>query len=366
MNWRRKAKREPRHRRGVPPVPADHDAGLQPDAPAGQGNGTERAGADQERPLRPAARPHRQSAGDPAVLERRLLDPVRPGHQPLPRRHRRRRLGRDAERTGEHGLHLGDGAAVQPHACARRARPLRLRGIQRPRRARHRRMTGGDYSVEVNVSNATSVAQVLGSQISFWGEPGDSRHDPARGWGCIDGGREAPEGESCEIPSPRPTEPLLRLPTSCEGPLTATLTGDSWSGETLEGSATIPALSGCGELHFNPSITVQPEQHTSSTPTGVTIDVRVPQAGLLEDGGPPESDVRDTTVTLPEGLEMSPSAANGLQACSEQQAGFLGVNPRTRQTNSPPRAPRAPKRQSSASCGSGRRCSRTNSRAPFI
>lgn len=190
-------------------------------------------------------------------------------------------------------------------------------------------MTGGDYSVQVNVSNATSVAQVLGSQISFWGEPGDVRHDQARGWGCIDGGREAVEGERCETPSPRPTVPLLRLPTSCEGPLTATLTGDSWSGETLEGSAGIPALSDCGDLHFGPSIGVDTEQHTSSTPSGFRIDVKVPQPGLLEGDGPPESDVRDTTVTLPEGVEMSPSAANGLQACTEQQAGLLGVNPQT-------------------------------------
>ena len=128
--------------------------------------------------------------------------------------------------------------------------------------------TGGDYSVQVNVSNATSAAQVLGSQITLWGEPGDPRHDSARGWACIVGGGEAPEGEVCEAPSPRPTTPFLRLPTSCEGPLTATLTGSSWSGDLLEGSASIPALQGCGVLPFAPSITVTPERAFGEHPDG--------------------------------------------------------------------------------------------------
>ena len=66
---------------------------------------------------------------------------------------------------------------------------------------------GGDYTVQVNVSNATSAAQVLGSQITLWGEPGDARHDNSRGWACIIAGKEAPEGEACEPPSPRTLEP---------------------------------------------------------------------------------------------------------------------------------------------------------------
>ena len=84
--------------------------------------------------------------------------------------------------------------------------------------------TGGDYSVQVNVSNATTAAQVLGSQVTFWGEPGDPSHDSSRGWACIVGGNDAPESEPCQAPDPRPTTPFLTLPTSCEGPLTATLT----------------------------------------------------------------------------------------------------------------------------------------------
>jgi hypothetical protein len=186
--------------------------------------------------------------------------------------------------------------------------------------------TGGDYSVQVNIANATSAAQVLGTQVVFWGEPGDTHHDQSRGWDCIAGGSDAPEGESCEAPSPRTTTPFLTLPTSCEGPLTATLTGDSWSGDTLQEATSIPALEGCAALPFNPSIEVETETHTASTPTGLSVVLKVPQQTLLQAGGLAEADVRDTTVTLPEGVELSPSAANGLQACSEAQIGFTGFN----------------------------------------
>ncbi len=189
--------------------------------------------------------------------------------------------------------------------------------------------TGGDYHVQVNVASATSAAQVLGSQVTFWGQPGDPRHDSARGWACIVGGGDAPEGQSCEAPDPRPSTPLLTLPTSCEGPLTATLTGDSWSGDLLEGAASIPAPEGCDELPFTPEIEVKPETQAASTPSGLTVAVKVPQRTLLEEGALAQSDVRDTTITLPPGVELSPSAANGLVGCSEAEVGFEGLDSTT-------------------------------------
>ncbi len=202
--------------------------------------------------------------------------------------------------------------------------------------------TDGDYNVQVNVSNATTAAQVLGSEVIFWGEPGDPAHDQSRGWQCIVDGVDAIEGESCQAPDPRSTTPLLTLPTSCEGPLTATLSGDSWSGQTLAGSAIVPALTGCGGLPFSPTIDVTGEEHTASTPTGVTVDVGVPQAATLAAGGLAEADVRDTTLTLPAGVELSPSAANGLEGCSEAQIGFLGFNQASETNDFTPAAAECP------------------------
>jgi hypothetical protein len=56
----------------------------------------------------------------------------------------------------------------------------------------------------------------------------------------------------------------------------------------------------------------------------LNVDVRVPQQSTLEAGGLAQADVKDTTVTLPAGVLLDPSAADGLQACSEQQVGFEG------------------------------------------
>ncbi len=45
--------------------------------------------------------------------------------------------------------------------------------------------TGAGYGVTVSVNNASAAVQVLGSRVTFWGEPGDPRHNEDRGWACF-------------------------------------------------------------------------------------------------------------------------------------------------------------------------------------
>jgi hypothetical protein len=203
--------------------------------------------------------------------------------------------------------------------------------------------TNGDYGVTVSVKNATEAAQVLGAQITFWGDPASEAHDQSRAWACLREGLLRNEDETCQPPNPRPSTAFLTLPTACGGQLATLMAGDAWTGQHLDsgyvfkdgfGNA-MEHLQGCDQLPFNPSIEAEPvqpaseghpEEHTSAanTPTGLNINVKVPQQTTLQSDALAEADVRSTTVTLPQGVMLNPSAANGLQACSEQQIGYIG------------------------------------------
>jgi hypothetical protein len=200
---------------------------------------------------------------------------------------------------------------------------------------------GGDYDVVASVKNATELAGLLSSQVAFWGVPGDPSHNQSRGWECIEGGRHFESGEvdtPCPSSSDLPQTPLLTLPTYCAAdpasePVTSSMEVESWA---HPGFLTPPvyvwsgpleeplAFRACEELQFTPAISVTPEHQVASTPTGLSVDVKVPQSTTLEAEARAEADVRDTTVTLPAGVQVNPSAANGLQACSEADIGFIG------------------------------------------
>ena len=77
---------------------------------------------------------------------------------------------------------------------------------------------------------------------------------------------------------------------------------------------------------FTPSVSVQPTSHVTGAPTGLEVSVNVPQEGLESGAGTAQSAVKDVELQLPQGMSVSPSAASGLQACSEAQVGFQGVS----------------------------------------
>jgi hypothetical protein len=84
---------------------------------------------------------------------------------------------------------------------------------------------------------------------------------------------------------------------------------------------------GCGRESFTPTIGVAPDSAAGSTPTGLSVDLRVPQERLLVAGSLAESAVRNTTVTLPQGMALNPAAADGLLSCTTAQTGYEGVDP---------------------------------------
>jgi hypothetical protein len=195
--------------------------------------------------------------------------------------------------------------------------------------------TGEGYGVTVSVHNTTEAAQVLGSMVTFWGVPGAPVHDDARGWECLGGGSWLPPlpVRPCAPKDPAQPEPFLTLPTSC-GSLASTVEGEAWDTSPLVGplgersiaGESPTTLTGCKELPFEPSVAVKPDAHRASTPTGLTVEVNVPQGPTLTAGENAEAGVRSTTVEFPEGVQASPGAADGLETCSVGQAGFGGLD----------------------------------------
>ena len=200
--------------------------------------------------------------------------------------------------------------------------------------------TGEDYGVTVSVHYASEAVQVLGSKVTFWGMPGDERHDRSRGWACLLHVPEREPFEPCGTIQARSTEPFLMLPTSCTtakgepSTVETFVSGDAWNGdpltgpngETAIGSEHPAALSGCEGLSFTPSVEVEPEKHEASTPTGLDVTVKLPQNGTMEPvyENKAEAAVSSTKLELPVGLEASAGAANGLSACTVGEAGFNG------------------------------------------
>jgi hypothetical protein len=190
--------------------------------------------------------------------------------------------------------------------------------------------TGGDYGVIVSINKISEVTELLASQVTFWGDPGDPRHNEQRGWNCGSIGTLFGHGP-CEALNEPSSQPLITLPTSCTTPWKPTVTADSWaepavqdSGEyTLQDQYGHPlGLTGCNRLTFEPSISVTPDGQAGSTPTGLTVGIHVPQTAGLNPTGDAQATVKNTTVTLPAGVALNPAGADGLSACSLGQVGL--------------------------------------------
>jgi len=215
--------------------------------------------------------------------------------------------------------------------------------------------TGSDYGITASVRNIPQVEQVWASTVTIWGVPGESSHDPYRGT-CLSGTARRGKGEPGEglwaanepyveevsngkaCPAEVPAQPLLTNPTSCGEARAASLSVDDWEdpgdfatepgnlpGENvITKTAALPPLSGCEKLDFSPSLSVTPDGTAGSTPTGLNVGVHVSQESTTDPQGLGEADVKDTTVALPPGVQVSPSASDGLQACSNAEIGFEG------------------------------------------
>ncbi len=195
----------------------------------------------------------------------------------------------------------------------------------------------GDYGVTLGDSDsgraegkglqAVSVTLCSYGVEGFSNEPGPHASEPATA--------------ACARPTAG-TKPFLTDPTKCTGaaPVT-TLIADTYenlaayvsktvyTGTHLvgsEASATESFPTGCDLLQFSPEVEFKPSSASeggttqADEPTGATFALRVPQTNEAGVNASPE--LKNATVTLPEGMTVDPSAADGLRACSNAQFGL--------------------------------------------
>src|ERR1700719_586888 len=186
--------------------------------------------------------------------------------------------------------------------------------------------TEGDYGITGYLQEVTEVQRVTDATVTLWGVPAEPSHDPLRG-SCL-----SIFGSSLgTCAAGVAAKPFLRLPTSCEGKLTTKMEFDTWTSPlvALEESSEGSVPDECSALDFSPTIAVRPDSTVADSPTGLHVDLHIPQRE--DPGGLAEADLKDAVVTLPAGVVVNPSQANGLVGCSME--GPEGVNLKSPETN---------------------------------
>jgi hypothetical protein len=183
--------------------------------------------------------------------------------------------------------------------------------------------TGGDYGITTTFADIPDGFAMTRGRLTLWGVPSDPAHNSERGpcWGSSGYKDDAKEGGEC--PAGGVSKPFLSLPTSCTGPLQFSARIDSYEqpGVYAEAQTTTPAQTGCDKLAFAPDVIAQPEPAQAASPSGLSVEIQVPQT-YNNSVGLAESSLKDTTVTLPAGVAVNPSAGDGLAGCSEAAFGL--------------------------------------------
>jgi hypothetical protein len=181
--------------------------------------------------------------------------------------------------------------------------------------------TDGDYGLSAEVRNITQ-APIVATDVELWGVPSDPSHDPER---YCRGARANGDPLAFGCSSNAEPTPFLTNPANCSaGSLPTTLSFDSWEhpGDfvsqtlTTDRNGNPTAVTGCSEVPFNPDSATQQTTDQAGTPSGLDFELDMPTDGLLNAEGIAEAAIKRAQVTLPQGVTINPSAAEGLGACS--------------------------------------------------
>jgi hypothetical protein len=223
--------------------------------------------------------------------------------------------------------------------------------------------TDGDFGVDAMAVQIPAGLPLRGQTFTLWGVPWAASHDRYRpiagycggpppvvaiGLGMPVSGLEGGVAKGCSQqpqsydPSWGPIKPFLTTQTECSStPPVTTIIADNWHSNVVATEHSVaPLVDGCGDVPFDAEFGMATTASGADSATGLDVGLSVPQnndppaavrfnpddasgapSHWKSVAGRATSHLKDSVVTLPEGLSVNPSAASGLVACSDGQVG---------------------------------------------
>jgi hypothetical protein len=224
-----------------------------------------------------------------------------------------------------------------PNELARFAFPVPLSGSNAVSIGVNAR-TESDYGLEFHTFGIPRLLPSSGFTQFVWGVPGSPVNDQMRfalgankTGGCPGLQPDIKERMLAEpvslcttgdppVSSNAAVRPLLNNPTSCSGPLNISGEIVGYDNESDFAAAAFPALLGCDQLPFDPSMSAKPTTTSADSPSGLTAEMRTSQA--LSSESLESSAIKEVTMVLPEGFTANANAADGKAGCTAAQARF--------------------------------------------
>ena len=184
------------------------------------------------------------------------------------------------------------------------------------------RQAEGEYGLSLQARDIPQLVSLSGITLTLWGTPWNVSHNFQRG-NCLNEAEPDFGWAKCSIglQKTNPHVAYLTLPTSCEPPLSFTVSASSWQqpDRTIEQAYEGQALEGCLSLTFAPEPAGSFIDPRVASPSGFDFNLDVDNTGFLRPDLRAPSPVRRAIVALPEGATINPSVGSGLGTCTAAQ-----------------------------------------------
>ena len=203
--------------------------------------------------------------------------------------------------------------------------------------------SGTDNGITATVRNVPGGILIFANRLTLWGVPADPSHDALR-FRAGQGNFRPGDVDGNPLPSAASLRALMINPTRCGAPPVTKIAVRSWQqpDRWVTDEATSPAVTGCDRLRFEPGLVASPTTSSPDAPSGLNVALSFKQPD--DPTGLAPAQLRDSTVTLPEGMTINPASAEGLGLSVSDTLAGRGVAGRPVRTR-PRSAPSRPRRR---------------------